>query len=136
MKKFLVTCFIGIFFFKTASAESPYSSLDYSWGYKDYLGAIEIKAYNKHRSKQIRFEQIKIWFSDCSLKSGEPDRIYRSYKTINSYTDVKFYIDANLPKGKKCANTILSFVEPRTFKPIKPKPKSGSQKWLDKIRGN
>ena len=136
MKKFLAICFVSIFISKAVLAESPYSFLDYEWSYKDYLNAIEIKAYNKHSSKQIRFEQIKIWFSNCSSKSGDPDRIYRTYRVINSYTDLKFYIDANLPRSAKCANTKLSFVEPRKFKPYTPPKKSAPQKWLDKIRGN
>ena len=99
----------------------------------EFLNSIEIKAYNKHSSKQIRFELIKIWFSDCDAKSGDPDRIYRVGRIIPSYTDKTILVDANLTRGKKCATTKLSFVEPRKWKP--PPKKSGSQKLLDKIIG-
>ena len=133
MKRIALGIIVAVLFSFKAAAESPYSSLDYSWKYKDYLNSIEIKAYNKHSSKQIRFELIKIWFSDCDSKSGEADRIYRVNRTIPSYTDKTMLVDANLRKGKMCATTKLSFIEPRKWKP--PPKKSGSQKLLDKIIG-
>ena len=100
MKRIALGIIVAVLFSFKAAAESPYSSLDYSWKYKDYLNSIEIKAYNKHSSKQIRFELIKIWFSDCDSKSGEADRIYRVNRTIPSYTDKTILVDANLGKGK------------------------------------
>ena len=127
--------FAALFSFK-AMAESAYSYFEWTWSYKDYLTAIEINAHNKHSSKKIYFDLVKIWFSDCSSKSGEPDRIYRVGRTIMPYSDKKMFVDASLGKGKRCAQPVVRFIEPKKYKPIKKKKKSWSQKTLDKIKGN
>jgi len=101
------------------------------------LGPILYLNTHNKGSKDIYIDKVKIWFSTCSAKSGEPDRIYRIGRTNRSYTDLQSTVTTSWNhKGAYCYNIDSNFVKPRTIKSIKPKPKSGSQKWLDKIRGN
>ena len=77
MKKLLA---ILIIFFASSSlqAENVYDYLERD---TESLGSIlYLKTHNKG-SKDIYIEKIKIWFTKCSNKSGDPNRIY----AVNKY---------------------------------------------------
>ena len=77
--------------------------------------------------------------TNCSLTtSWSFDRTYAINQIVRPLSDRKITVNAYLPriKGSRCSVIYHDMIEPRVFKPVKPKPKSGAQKWLDKIRGN
>jgi len=134
MKKFFVLTILSLIFSTTLQANTSDNVLKRD---TETLGSILYLNTHNKGSKDIYIDKIKIWFSKCSNKTGNPDRIYRIGRTNRSYSDLQSTVTTSWNyKGSYCYNLDTNFVKPRTFKSIKPKPKSGAQKWLDKIRGN
>ena len=138
MKNLLIAFSICCLTLSEVFGEVTNGSLTTSWSYDRTYEMITIRAYNSHPSKSLNITKIEIWNNTCSniSTSSTPDRIYGVNKTVSPMSDRKITVNAYLPSGRKCSVISHDMIEPRVFKPVKPKPKSGAQKWLDKIRGN
>ena len=138
MKSLFIAISILSLSFSVVFGEATNGSLTHSWSYDRTYEMITIRAHNSHSSKSLNVKTIKVWTNSCSniSTSSTPDRTYAINKVVNPMSDRKITVSAYLPSGSKCAVINHNMIEPRVYKPIKPKPKSGAQKWLDKIRGN
>jgi hypothetical protein len=140
MKNLFIAISILSLSFSEVFGEVTSGSLTTSWSYDRTYEMITIRAYNSHSSKSLTVTKIKIWNNACSniSTSSAGDRTYAINKIVRPLSDRKITINAYLPRisGSRCSVISHDMVEPRVFKPVKPKPKSGAQKWLDKIRGN
>ena len=95
-------------------------------------GYLEINIYNSN-SKPVNISSIKYYDSNNNLV-----REYDLFKRVNSKSNLAFNHSTNSAFLKKVTkiNFGCKISEPRYIKPKTTKPKSGAQKWLDKIRGN
>ena len=142
MKKLLGILVLGLLWCSSSNAESPYDFLE-----KDIereYGYLYLDIHNKHGSKSLVIEKIKIWLSSCSNKSEEPDRIYGINGRVSPYSDRRFLVSSNFNYKKAlCYNVWAKFYEPpktnttTTYTPKKKeKKKTGAQKLLEKIFNN
>ena len=140
MKNLLIAFSICCLTLSEVFGEVTDGSLTTSWSYDRTYEMITIRAYNSHPSKSLKVTKIKVWNNACSniSSSSAGDRTYAINQTVRPLSDKKITVNAYLPriKGSRCSVIYHDMIEPRVFKPVKPKPKSGAQKWLDKIRGN
>ena len=95
-------------------------------------GYLEINIYNSN-SKPVNISSIKYFDDNNNLV-----REYDLFKRVNSKSNLAFSHSTNRAFLKKVTsiNFGCKISEPRYIKPKTTKPKSGAQKWLDKIRGN
>ena len=138
MKKLLGIVVLGLLWCSSSNAESAYDFLE-----KDIereYGYLYLDTHNKHGSKSLVIEKIKIWFDSCTNKSGEPDRIYGINGRVSPYSDRRFLVSSNFNNdGALCYNVYAKFYKPpKTNNTIiyTPKKKSGAKKLLEKIFGN
>ena len=147
MKNLLIAFSICCLTLSEVFGEVTNGSLTTSWNYDSTWERITIRAYNSHPSKSLKVTKIEVW-KNCSNSSSASDRTYAINEIVRPLSDRKITVDAYLPRseGGMCASishdmiepvfTPLEKIETTSEKPVKPKPKSGAQKWLDKIRGN
>ena len=93
-------------------------------------GYLEINVYNSN-SKPVNISSIEYYDGNNNLI-----REYSIYKRVNAKSNLAFNhsINSSFLKRVKAIDFGCAISKPRYIKP-KP-PKSGAQKWLDKIRGN
>ena len=148
MKNLLIAFSICCLTLSEVFGDVTNGSLTTSWNYDSTWERITIRAYNSHPSKSLKVTKIEVWNNACSNTSSASDRTYAINEIVRPLSDRKITVDAYLPRseGGKCSKishvmiepvfTPLEKIETTSEKPVKPKPKSGAQKWLDKIRGN
>ena len=132
MKDLFIAISICILSFSEVFGEVTNGSLTTSWSYNKTYETITIRAHNSHPSKSLNITKIKIWNNSCSniSTSSTPDRIYGVNKTVSPMSDRKITVNAYLPNGRKCSVINHKMVEPRVFKPTKPKPKKKRKGFL------
>jgi len=125
IKNPLIAISICCLFLTELFGEVTNGSLTTSWSYDKTYETITIRAHNSHPSKSLNITKMKIWNNSCSniSTSSTPDRIYGVNKTVSPMSDRKITVNAYLPSARKCAVISHKMVEPRVFKPTKPKPK-------------
>jgi len=130
MKRFLVILLLAFFWTSQAhplscGLESDVLTKQTSYGY------LEINIYNPN-SKSVRIDSI-IYYN-----GGTKIRTYDLWKTVRAKSNLAFNHNTNKAFLKKIdsINFGCQIVEPKKYKPIKKKKKSGAQKLLDKIKGN
>ena len=136
-KRFLIIL-VMLFWCNVGFAESVYDFLekDIERKFDQYL---YLYAHNKHGSKQILLKRIEIWYTSCSNKSGDANRIYAINRRVSPYSDLEVLVSSNFTyKRELCYLLYAKFYEPPKYEPVKIKPekKSGAKKLLEKIIGD
>jgi len=127
--------FLIIFIFVTNVANSE-STKDYLKKNSEFTGnAWYLNFHNNHGSKSITLKKVDVWFSECKIKSGNPDRIYSlKGKKIRPYSDGRILVTSRFPYNNKfCyvvyANFAKPYSQPRNITLKKPKDESWFKWW-------
>ena len=128
MKKLLTSVIFYLILCSNTFAENVYDFLEYN--IKENYGTLYLNSHNKHGSKTINLTKIQIWFSSCSNRSADPDRIYNISRKNKPYSDLSMVLSNSFDHdGSMCHVITAKFIEPVNKELTKEQQKKYKKLW-------